>query len=261
MRLPRGKDDGRRPVRPHRQNDRTVRKAQVHRRGQGGAPCRPACSLYAGRHGTDVSADPERHEDACRADGRFLVRAQACHADCGFVRHARGKRVPHLRQGRADSSRQSQTQTPSSSTRPARSPTPRRRSRTSSPLPITKKKTCCVLPRAWKSTTRTRWQTPWSRTAKERGLSHEEYHSQVQYIVAHGISSMVEGKKVIIGSAHFVFEDEGCTCACRATRRNSGPCPRQYSHLYLCIAGKLAAVICIYDPLRNEAAGCRARAA
>ena len=78
--------------------------------------------------------------------------------------------------------------------------------------------------------------------AKERGLSHEEYHSQVQDIVAHGISSMVEGKKVIIGSSHFVFEDAGCHV------------PAAYSHLYLCIAGELAAVICIYDPLRKEAA-------
>ncbi len=78
--------------------------------------------------------------------------------------------------------------------------------------------------------------------AKERGLSYEEYHSQVQDIVAHGISSMVEGKKVIIGSSHFVFEDEGCHV------------PAAYSHLYLCIAGELAAVICIYDPLRKEAA-------
>lgn len=60
--------------------------------------------------------------------------------------------------------------------------------------------------------------------AKKQGLKHEEYHSQVQYVVAHGISSMVEGKKVLIGSAHFVFEDEGCTIP-EANRRNSIPCP------------------------------------
>ena len=89
--------------------------------------------------------------------------------------------------------------------------------------------------------------------AKERGLSHEEYHSQVQYIVAHGISSMVEGKKVIIGSSHFVFEDEGCHVPA-GDEEKFRSLPAAYSHLYLCIAGELAAAICIYDPLRKEAA-------
>ena len=78
--------------------------------------------------------------------------------------------------------------------------------------------------------------------AKERGLSHEEYHSQVQYIVAHGISSMVEGKKVIIGSSHFVFEDEGCHVPA-GDEEKFRSLPAAYSHLYLCIAGELAAVI------------------
>ena len=89
--------------------------------------------------------------------------------------------------------------------------------------------------------------------AKERGLSHEEYHSQVQDIVAHGISSMVEGKKVIIGSSHFVFEDAGCHVPA-GDEEKFRSLPAAYSHLYLCIAGELAAVICIYDPLRKEAA-------
>ena len=88
--------------------------------------------------------------------------------------------------------------------------------------------------------------------AKKRGLSHEEYHSQVQYVVAHGISSMVDGKTVLIGSAHFVFEDEGCTVP-EEDAEKFAALPAQYSHLYLCIAGRLAAVICIYDPLRAEA--------
>ena len=88
--------------------------------------------------------------------------------------------------------------------------------------------------------------------AKRRGLSHEEYHSQVQYVVAHGISSMVEGRTVLIGSAHFVFEDEGCVVP-EGEEEKFEALPAQYSHLYLCIAGKLAAVICIYDPLRKEA--------
>ena len=88
--------------------------------------------------------------------------------------------------------------------------------------------------------------------AKRRGLTHEEYHSQVQHVVAHGISSMVEEKKVIIGSAHFVFEDEGCRIPA-GEQEKYDELPAAYSHLYLCIDGKLAAVICIHDPLRREA--------
>ena len=90
--------------------------------------------------------------------------------------------------------------------------------------------------------------------AKRQGLTHEEYHSQVQYVVAHGISSMVEDKKVIIGSAHFVFEDEGC-CIPEGEQEKYDALPAAYSHLYLCIDGELAAVICIHDPLRREAKG------
>ena len=89
--------------------------------------------------------------------------------------------------------------------------------------------------------------------AKRHGLTHEEYHSQVQYVVAHGISSVVEGKKVIIGSAHFVFEDEGC-CIPTAECDKFDALPPEYSHLYLAIGGVLAGVICIADPLREEAA-------
>ena len=88
--------------------------------------------------------------------------------------------------------------------------------------------------------------------AKRQGLTHEEYHSQVQYVVAHGISSMVENKKVIIGSAHFVFEDEGCRIP-EGEQEKYDALPAAYSHLYLCIDGELAAVICIHDPLRREA--------
>ena len=88
--------------------------------------------------------------------------------------------------------------------------------------------------------------------ARVRDLSHQEYHSQVEYIVAHGISSMVEDKKVIIGSAHFVFEDEHCVIPKGEEEKFQSLDPA-YSHLYLCIAGRLAAVICIFDPLRAEA--------
>ena len=88
--------------------------------------------------------------------------------------------------------------------------------------------------------------------AKRLGLDHKEYHSQVEYVVAHGISSSVEDKKVIIGSAHFVFEDEGCVVP-EGEEAKFNALPEEYSHLYLCIAGRLAAVICVADPLRKEA--------
>ena len=88
--------------------------------------------------------------------------------------------------------------------------------------------------------------------AKRRGLSHEEYHSSVQYVVAHGISSAVNNEKVIIGSAHFVFEDEKCVVP-EGEEEKYHVLPAEYSHLYLCISGRLAAVLCIYDPLRREA--------
>ena len=88
--------------------------------------------------------------------------------------------------------------------------------------------------------------------ARRLGLDHKEYHSQVEYVVAHGISSSVEDKKVVIGSAHFVFEDEGCVVPAGEEEKFSA-LPEEYSHLYLCIAGRLAAVICIADPLRKEA--------
>lgn len=89
--------------------------------------------------------------------------------------------------------------------------------------------------------------------AKERNLSHEEMHSKVEYIVTHGISSYINDKKVVIGSSHFVFEDEECTIDPQYQDRYD-TLPPEYSHLYLAIEHKLAAVICIEDPLREEAA-------
>ena len=93
--------------------------------------------------------------------------------------------------------------------------------------------------------------------ARERGLAHEEMHSQVEYLVAHGIASTVNGERVIIGSAHFVFEDEGCTVPPEEQAAFES-LPPQYSHLYLAAGGVLAAVICISDPLRAEAAAAAA---
>ena len=89
--------------------------------------------------------------------------------------------------------------------------------------------------------------------AKKKSLDHEEKHSKVEYIVAHGISTQLEGKKTIIGSHHFVFEDEKCHIP-EGKEKLFEQLPLEYSHLYLAIEGELAAVICIEDPLREEAA-------
>ena len=89
--------------------------------------------------------------------------------------------------------------------------------------------------------------------ARKRGLEHEEMHSKVNYIVAHGISSTIEGKRVVIGSHHFVFEDEKVIIP-DGKKEQFDNLPEEYSHLYMAIEGKLAAVICIEDPLREEAA-------
>lgn len=88
--------------------------------------------------------------------------------------------------------------------------------------------------------------------AVERNLVHEELHSKVEYIVAHGIYSTIEGKEVVIGSHHFVFEDEHAVIP-EGKQELFDQLPEQYSHLYMAIEGKLAAVICIEDPLRKEA--------
>ena len=88
--------------------------------------------------------------------------------------------------------------------------------------------------------------------AKKRKLYHEEMHSKVEYIVAHGISSYIEERRVIVGSRHFVFEDEKCRIRPEYQQRFE-ELPEEYSHLYLAVDGELAAVICVEDPLREEA--------
>lgn len=88
--------------------------------------------------------------------------------------------------------------------------------------------------------------------AQRRGLRHEERHSRVDYIVAHGVSSSVDGEKVVIGSWHFIFDDEHCVIP-KGEQPRFDALPSEYSHLYLGISGVLAAVICIEDPLRSEA--------
>ena len=91
------------------------------------------------------------------------------------------------------------------------------------------------------------------RAARERGISHEEMHSEVEYIVAHGIASRVGGERVVIGSHHFVFEDEKCTVPA-AEQEKFDTLKPEYSHLYMAASGQLVGVICIADPLRPEAA-------
>jgi heavy metal translocating P-type ATPase len=89
--------------------------------------------------------------------------------------------------------------------------------------------------------------------ASAKGIRHDEMHSEVQYVVAHGIASTIGGEKAVIGSQHFVFEDEGCYIPTTETAKFDA-LPPEYSHLYLAIGGVLAGVICIADPLREEAA-------
>ena len=89
--------------------------------------------------------------------------------------------------------------------------------------------------------------------AKDKGLDHDELHSKVEYIVAHGISSSIDGEKVVIGSYHFVFEDEGCVIP-ESEKYKLDEINKGYSRIFMAIGGRLAAVLCIFDPLREEAA-------
>ena len=91
------------------------------------------------------------------------------------------------------------------------------------------------------------------RAAREQGLAHEEMHSEVEYIVAHGIASRVGGERVVIGSYHFIFEDEHCIVPADEQEKFD-QMPAEYSHLYMAASGQLVGVICIADPLRPEAA-------
>lgn len=89
------------------------------------------------------------------------------------------------------------------------------------------------------------------KAAQERGIEHREMHTKVQYVVAHGIASEIDGEKIVIGSAHFVFEDEGCVVD-ESEQEKFDSIPDEYSHLYLAYGGKLKAVLCIFDPVRDE---------
>ena len=90
------------------------------------------------------------------------------------------------------------------------------------------------------------------RQAADEGLTHEEMHSKVEYIVAHGIASMVDGKRIVIGSGHFIFDDEKCVIPTGEEALYESR-PEEYSHIYMALDGKLVAIICIQDPLRPEA--------
>ena len=98
------------------------------------------------------------------------------------------------------------------------------------------------------------------RAAKERGISHEEMHSEVEYIVAHGIASRVGGERVVIGSHHFVFEDEKCTIPTAEQQKFDALKPA-YSHLYMAASGQLVGVICISRPAAPGSCGCAERSA
>lgn len=90
------------------------------------------------------------------------------------------------------------------------------------------------------------------KAAESRGIAHSEMHSEVKYVVAHGIASSIDGQRALIGSHHFIFEDENCTVD-EAEKDKLAAMPTEYSHLYLAIDGKLVAALHIFDPLREEA--------
>lgn len=111
---------------------------------------------------------------------------------------------------------------------------------------------CSVWPPVWKSISPLHGQRGGPRRQRA-GSGHEEMHSEVEYIVAHGIASRVGGERVVIGSYHFVFEDEhGIVPADEQEKFDR--MPAEYSHLYMAASGQLVGVICIADPLRPEAA-------
>lgn len=88
--------------------------------------------------------------------------------------------------------------------------------------------------------------------ARRQGLAHDEKHTKVEYVVAHGIASSIDGERCVIGSRHFVLEDEKCVFP-EEEEEKIGALPDDCSHLYLAIGGEVAAVLCIADPVREEA--------
>ena len=115
-----------------------------------------------------------------------------------------------------------------------------------------RRRRCSVWPPAWRSTSPTPWPTPWWRRPAAAALNHEERHAKVEYLVAHGIASSVDGEQVRIGSAHFIFEDEKVTIP-EGEQEKFDALPPEFSQLYLAIDGVLSAVLCISDPVREEA--------
>ena len=182
----------------------------------------------------------------------FSCALEAFYAAGGALCHAGVRGISHHRKGRQSIWKRWQRRTPSCSIRPAPSPVPPHRWCRWCLSPAAGSRRYCSLPPVWKSISpfHGKRRRP---CCQGRGISHEEMHSEVEYIVAHGIASRVGGKRVVIGSAHFIFEDEGCTIPAGEQAKFDGLDP-QYSHLYLAASGVLVGVICIADPLRPEAA-------
>ncbi len=118
---------------------------------------------------------------------------------------------------------------------------------TSSPSARARRTTCCALAACLEEHFPHSMANAVVRAAKERNLAHEEMHSEVEYIVAHGIASRVSGERVVIGSHHFVFEDEHCIIPADEQEKFDSLAP-EYSHLYMAVSGQLVGVICIADP-------------
>ena len=185
--------------------------------------------------------------------GGLLLRPEAGHAPGGALRHAGGGAGAHHRQGRQVPGGGGPVRIPSSLTRPAPSPTPA--PGWPSVVPFNGKEEAEMLRLGRLSggaLSLTPWPMPWWRRPRRRGLRHEERHAKVEYLVAHGIASSVDGEQVRIGSAHFIFEDEKVTIP-EGEQAKFDALPPEYSQLYLAIGGVLSAVICISDPLREEA--------
>ena len=186
---------------------------------------RQAGAMVFGRNGGHLSAHPQRHPRHLLPDGGFLLRAQALHAAGRAFRHARVRQLPHHRQGRqvsgsavsADTIVFDKTGTLTRATPQVVEVVPFSGCNEREVLQLA----ACLeehFPHSMANAV--------VRAAKERGISHEEMHSEVEYIVAHGIASRVGGQRVVIGSHHFVFEDEKCTIPTAEQQKFDASSPR-----------------------------------
>ena len=241
------------PLREDYRDDRRVRETEIRTGEQGRASGRPSCTVFPWRNGVDVSSDQKCNESTLYSDGRLLLCVKTCHAISvlSAIREANQHKIT-VKGGKfleavaeADTIVFDKTGTLTKA-----QPTVAEVvsfSETKSPDELLRIAACLEehFPHSMAKAV--------VDAAKEKHLDHEEMHSKVEYIVAHGISTTINGEKAIIGSYHFVFEDEN-SIILEGMEEKFRHLPEEYSHLYLALEGVLAAVICIEDPLRPEAA-------